>query len=97
MLQAKAIMTVENPYVDYETRYYAMTGQVDMHMKRNFKTIGVTANVDYDITAESWVAAISKPLNEQWTARYSSTQSDKVMAFSDESDQKYEMLFNLPF
>jgi len=97
VLQGKAIIKVENPYVEYETRLYASSGSVKMFLKREFASIGVTTNIDYDVTGETWIAAVNKPLNERWNARYTSSQSDSEMAFSEHSDQRYELLYSLPF
>ena len=94
VLQQKAIVRVDNPWVDYNSEINA-DGQVQMNMHKDIKSLGVKTNVQYQLSEETWVATVDRPLNAQWTARVSSSQTDKDMAFSEDSNRTVQLLYNL--
>jgi len=96
VLQGKAMMKIENPYVDSETEVKA-SGAVHTKVEKNLKSIGLIAGVDYAVTEKTWTARFDKTLTERISARVSSVQTDKTMAFSANSDRIVQLMYSLPF
>jgi hypothetical protein len=96
VLQGKAMMTIENPYIDHETEVRA-SGSVNMKTEKNLKSIGLLAGVDYAVTEKTWTARFDKKITERISARISSIQTDKTMAFSADSDRIVQVMYSLPF
>jgi len=96
VLQGKAYMIVDNPYVDAQAQIN-MKGEASMNVKRQFASLGVATEVDYQVSSESWVARVDKTITNRITARVTSAQSQKAMAFSNESNRTVELVFGMPF
>lgn len=96
LLQGKAMMDVDNPYFFMETTLSA-NGKLNLEMNKEMKDVGVKTQVNYDISAKQWVAMVNKSITETLSGRVSSTQADKSMMFTDESDRRYELLYSRPF
>lgn len=96
VLQAKAIVRVDNPWVEHNTELNAK-GHIQMNFKRDFSQLGANANVRYQVNEGQYVAWFDKQLVENWIGRVSSEQSDKDVAFSGDADKKLQLLFNKSF
>lgn len=96
VLQGKIIMKVENPYLEYESSVNA-DGRVRMHAKKDFKQLQLKASMDYDAMEEEYVARVDRPLTQKLTARVSSAQNHRKVAFSGQSNKTVELLFNHSF
>jgi hypothetical protein len=96
VLQGKASMAIENPYLDHETEVKT-SGSVNMKTEKNLKSIGLLAGVDYAVTEKTWTARFDKTITERISARVSSSQTDKSMAFSADSDRIVQVMYSLPF
>lgn len=96
VLQREARLIVDNPWIDYSTEM-DMEGQVTMKMGKTFKELGVDCKVDYDVDEGHYVAHVDKKITETISGRVSSYQSDKDVAFSEESNRIFQLMYNLPF
>lgn len=96
VLEGKAYMIVDNPYVDAQAQVNAQ-GEASMNVKRSFASLGVTTEVDYQMSSDSWVARLDKSITSNVTARVTSAQSQQDMAFSSESNRTVELVFGMPF
>lgn len=96
LLQREATVRVDNPWVEYNTNINSQ-GEINMHAGREIKFIGVKTNVDYNVKQGHWITSIDKPLNENLTARLSSAQSDRQMAFGEETDRTLQFIYSAPF
>jgi hypothetical protein len=96
VLQGEAIVRVDNPWVEYRTNINRK-GEITMNAAREIKFIGVKTNVDYNVKQGSWVATFDKPINDKLLARVSSSQSDKQMAFEEQTNRTLQFIFRTPF
>lgn len=96
VLQGKIIMKVENPYVQYESSVNA-DGRIRMHAKKNFKALQIKTSMDYDIKEEEYVARVERPITQKLSARVSSVQNHKDVAFSGPANKTVELLFSHAF
>lgn len=96
VLQGKAYMLVENPWVEHKTEVSAK-GEVQMKFKRDIKQLGVETHLEYQVTGGTYVAWMDKPLTDTLKARLSSSQSDKDIAFTDNTDRTLQFIYSKPF
>ena len=96
VLQAKAIVRVDNPWVESNTEINAK-GDVQMNFKKDFDKVGVDTNLQYQVNEGSYVAWVDKKLIENWVGRVSSSQSDKEAIFTSNADKTVQLLFNKSF
>ena len=96
LLQGEARLFVENPYVDFQTRF-ELGGSTNLNIGRTISSLSVRASVDYMIDEGHWKACIERPLGKSLKARISSSQSDEDMMFTDQSEQKAELIFQKDF
>ncbi|GAB4014308.1 MAG: hypothetical protein Fur0010_12260 [Bdellovibrio sp.] len=96
VLEGKAYLIVDNPFVDAQAQINAK-GEASMNVKRSFASLGVNTEIDYQVTTETWVAKVDKSITSNLTARVSSSQSQQNMAFSSDSNRTVELVFGMPF
>ena len=96
LLQGEARFFVENPYVDFQT-HFRLGGETNLNIGRTISSLNVRASVDYMIDEGHWRACIERPLGKSLKARISSGQSDEDMIFTDQSEQKAELIFQKEF
>ena len=96
LLQGEARLFVDNPYVDFQTRFEA-GGGTDLNLGRSISSLGIRASVDCMVDDGYWRACIERPLGKSLKARISSGQSDGDMIFTDQSEQKAELIFQKDF
>lgn len=98
VLQGRAIMHVENPWVDVNANIKA-TGEVSVHFHKNIEELGIQTALDYNAREGQYIARVDRRLTETITARISSSQSDEKMMFDfDESvDRRLEIFYFKPF
>ena len=92
LLQGEARLFVENPYVDFQTRF-DLDGSANINIRRSISSLDITTSLDYRIDEGVWQACIERPFSKSLRARISSTQSDEEMMFTDQSEQKLELIF----
>jgi hypothetical protein len=63
VLQGKAMMKVDNPYVDYNAEVTA-AGEMNMKMAKSFKDYGVYTKMDYDIKADQMNMKMEKRFDD---------------------------------
>ncbi len=96
VLSGRAIMNVENPYVDANATY-SLSGKAHVNISKDFKELGVKSAVEYDVKNGQYFAYVDKNLTDSIRARISSSQSDKDMAFSENADKRLELLYGIGF
>ncbi len=96
VLQGKAYLMLENPYVETNTLVTA-SGRVEFTMQKNLKPLGVATRMNYFVNRREYVGEVDKTLTEHILARYSSRQNDRTMMFQQESDQTIQLIYSLPF
>ena len=96
VLQGEARLLVENPYVDFQTRF-KLGGSTNLNIGRRISSLNARTSVDYAIDEGRWQACIERPLGSSLKARITSSQSDKEMIFTDQSEQKAELIFYREF
>ncbi len=96
VLRGKAIMLVENPLMQFRTDFY-LSGKINVNLNRDIKSFGLKTNIDYEVHNSRWVASVEKKLTSNISANISSHQDDSDMMFSDESDNRFQLIFNQPF
>ncbi|WP_127716479.1 hypothetical protein [Halobacteriovorax sp. HLS] len=96
VLQAQALMYVDNPWVNNSTTIKA-DGRININVNKNIGLLGLNANLDYSVNEGQYVASLNKTLTKEITARVTSSQTDKEVAFTDFDQQTFEVLYNLAF
>ena len=96
LLQGEAIARIENPWVEYHT-IINRNGDFNMHASREFASIGVRSYLDYNVNGGVWTATFDKPLTNKLMARLSSAQSDKQMAFEEQTNRTLQFIFTTAF
>ncbi len=96
LLQGKAFVVVDNPYVDYKTELTAK-GDINMKLEKRFDKVGVSTHMDYDIKNGTWLTYVDKKVIKAVTARVSSSQSEKEMAFTENANKTVQLFFSKPF
>jgi hypothetical protein len=96
VLQGKALMYVENPWVNNQTTVKA-DGGIHVNMNKDIKLLGLRANLDYEVNERHYVASLNKSLTKEITARVTSSQEDTEVAFTEFDNQTFEVLYNLSF
>ncbi|WP_372654422.1 hypothetical protein [Halobacteriovorax sp.] len=92
VLQGKALMFVENPWVNNETSV-KLDGRVNININKDIAALGLKANFDYNVNENTFDARLDKPLTKEVTARVSTSKSRDVASIN----QSVELLFNKPF
>lgn len=96
VLQGKALMYVENPWIANSTTIKA-DGSINVNMHKDIKELGIKTNIDYSVNDGEYVARVDRPLTKEITARITSSQSVKEVAFSDLDNQTFEVMYSYPF
>lgn len=96
VLQGAALMHVENPWIDNQTTLKA-DGRIHVNMHKDIKLLGLRANLDYEVNDRHYVASLNKSITKEITARVTSSQEDKEVAFTEFDNQTFEVLYNLSF
>lgn len=96
VLQGKAFVIVNNPYVKHETTV-RVNGKVKMNFKRELKDLGMEANIDYRVKDGEWTAYVDKGITKNVIARVSSEQNDKTMAFTKNTNRTVELMYSHRF
>ncbi len=92
VLQGKALMFVENPWINNETSV-KLDGRVNINVNKDITALGLKANFDYNVNDSEFDARLDKPLTKEITARVSTSKTRDVASVS----QKIELFFNKPF
>ena len=86
VLQGKAIMKIENPYVEADTTYKITRG-LQMNLAKKIDVIGVLAKVEYKPTKNEINAILSKRVNPYVTTEVS----------SGTEESRFSLSFSAPF
>lgn len=93
-IQGEGKVIVENPWLEYETKYKVFNNDLSSSAGKSFKTIGFRASADYQVTQKNWATNFDQKITETLSARVTSNQSSKNMAFSSESDRIVQLLYS---
>ena len=93
VIQRRAIMLIKNPLMDYQATINTK-GHLLMTLTRNIDSIGVFTSINYEKWNEYWVTSFDRPITNKISTRLSSSQSDKIMAFTRNADTRLEFFFN---
>ncbi|CAM9902701.1 unnamed protein product [Chrysoparadoxa australica] len=96
ILQLQGTMNIINPWVESETTFNA-NGEIHTRVAKNLESIGVRAEVFYQVHDGQYQAVISKPLTNNVTAVLSSAQSDNEVAFADIDRNTVQLIYSTPF
>lgn len=92
VIQGKALMFVENPWVKNETSV-KLDGRVNINLNKDFAALGLKANFDYNVNENQYEARLDKPLTKEVTARVSTGNNRELAS----SEQTFQLFFNKPF
>ncbi|WP_417335353.1 hypothetical protein [Halobacteriovorax marinus] len=92
VLQGKALMFVENPWVNNETSV-KLDGRVNININKDIAALGLKANFDYNVNKNEYEARLDKPLTEEITARISTAKKREIAS----SGETLELFFSKPF
>ncbi|PIK13954.1 hypothetical protein [Halobacteriovorax sp. JY17] len=92
VLQGKALMFVENPWINNETSV-KLDGRINLNVNKDIAALGLKANFDYDVKHNEYEMRLDRPLTEEITARVSTAQKRDIAS----TGQTVELLFNKEF
>ncbi|MBP9681321.1 MAG: hypothetical protein KBD76_07945 [Bacteriovorax sp.] len=92
VLQGKAIMDVQNPWVECNATLSA-NGKAKILTKKDFKQLGTTTGVEYKVNESQWIAFVDQEISQNVKARLSSTTQSN----GDDADKRVEMTASFPF
>ena len=95
-IQGRGFMIVENPWLNNSTTV-KINGNVNININKDISSLGLKANLDYEVNEGLYVASLNKKITNEITARVTSSQSHGEMAFIDFDQQKFELFYSLPF
>jgi hypothetical protein len=95
-IQGRGFMNIENPWINNSTTV-KINGRVNINLNKDIKLLGLKANLDYDVNGGHYVASLNKPLTDEITARVTSSQEDKDVAFTNFDQQTFELFYSLAF
>ncbi len=96
VLQGKADIIVDNPYVDCNAEVKA-SGKVNVNVSKNINDLGVKTGVEYQVSNGVWIASVNKQLSESVSTEVSSYQKDSNMMFTEQSDKRIKLLYTKSF
>lgn len=96
VLQGKAILLVNNPWVNAHADV-KLDGSVNVHFDKNIEELGVKTALDFDVKDGIYVARVEKPLTTEITARFSASQPMDKGPFKSESDSRIELSYSKGF
>jgi hypothetical protein len=96
VLQGKAMMVVDNPYIDYQATA-KVDGKVHMETAKELKALGMRTSIRYEVNEGIWVAAVDKKITETVNARVSSQGPNNRMFFTRDTERRFEMTYSSPF
>lgn len=94
VLQGESRLVFINPWLEQETQYKIFQNTLSTSIGKDFKTIGIKTNAQYQMTEKRWVASVDKQITEAIKANISSAQADKNMAFSSNSDKTFQFIYS---
>lgn len=83
--------------VNTSANYRADEDDLKLNVVKTFKQLNLQAQIDYEVSNESWTASLQKPIYKRLIGRVSSSQAEKEMILGAESDQTMEVMFNTSF
>ncbi|MFN8371014.1 MAG: hypothetical protein U0T83_10380 [Bacteriovoracaceae bacterium] len=96
VLQGKADIIVDNPYVDCNAEVKS-TGKVNVNISKSISDLGVKTGVEYQVSNGVWIASVNKQLTESVSTEVSSYQKDSNMMFTEQSDKRIKVLYTKSF
>ncbi len=93
----RAYMKVINPWVNSETEFNLLKGQVFSRFQKRFEDLGIDTRVEYRLHDNDYTASISKPLGNNITAIVSSTQGLSQGAFGNDADSIFQLQYYTSF
>jgi hypothetical protein len=96
VLEGTADVILKNPYVQAQANV-KVNGRVNVEAIRDFKDLGVSTKINYNVNDSNYTTSLDKQLGKGWVTRVSSTQNAGNAVFSDTSDSRVEFLFATSF
>lgn len=96
ILEGEANIMLNSSYFNYLT-HINRKGEVKMKLYKSFDEIGFHSEANYNPQDKVWVTSLSKKLPNNITALLSSSQSEKKMAFSSNSNSILQFAYNRTF
>ena len=96
ILEGEAKIMLDSTFFKYQTEVNRK-GEVNMKLYRSFDEIGLHSEANYNPNDKVWVTSISKKLPHNITAQLSSSQNDKTMAFSSNSNNILQFGYHKSF
>ncbi len=96
VLQMQGVVRVINPWVESET-HINVKGEINSRVTKNFKELGLSANLHYQVSEGTYQASLSKPLGNNVTALVTSSQSDGEVAFTNMDNNTFQLRYSSPF
>ena len=94
VLQGEGKVIVENPWIDYETRYKVFGNGLYTSASKNFKTIGFKTGADIAVKDKNWTAFFDQKITEEVSARVTSSQASNQMMFDSASDSVFQLMYS---
>ncbi len=92
VLQGKAVMVVQNPWIECNAIVGA-NGKARVLTKKDFKQLGTSTGIEYNINESQFVAFVDQEITNNIKARISSTSQPN----GNDADKKIEMNASFPF
>lgn len=96
VLQGKAILLVNNPWVEANAEM-KLSGSVNVHFGKELKDLGVKTAMDFHVKDGIYIARIEKSLTPEIMARFSASQDFDKAPFKKESDSRIELTYSRGF
>jgi hypothetical protein len=96
ILEGEVKVMLDSTFFKYQTEINRK-GDVKMKLYRSFDEIGLHSEANYNPNDKVWVTSISKTLPYNMTAQLSSSQNDKTIAFSSNSNNILQFGYHRSF
>ena len=96
VLEGSADVVLKNPYVQTQA-VVKSNGKVNVEAIRDFKDLGVSTKIHYNVNDGNYTTSVDKELGKGWATRVSSMQETGNAVFSETSDSRVEFFFAASF
>ncbi len=96
VLEGKVIFTLRNPFVDLES-YVKVDGRAKVHAGKEFKSIGMKTDLDYEVNEGRWIASVDQKITDKVGAKVTAIKEGTPVIYSDEAIKIFKLYFHHPF
>lgn len=96
ILERQAKVIFDNP-IFYTYADVTFKGDIIVYGRRQIENLNLQISSKYDVNQETWSTSFDRPLTKLISARISSSQNVDHMAFSSNSNQVFQLLFQESF